>query len=83
MPFWWVYPKRIRRYFIDRWRRFFPSDAWTPMIEETTVLSRSDLKHLFPEATVLLNNFRESPKSYIAYSRAQSKRAYIDLSDKA
>jgi hypothetical protein len=32
------------------------------MIEETTVLCRSDLKHLFPEATVLLKNFSESPK---------------------
>jgi Methyltransferase domain len=85
MPFWWFYPARVRRYFIDRWRRILPGNPWTQMIEETTVLSRGDLKHLFPEATVLVENFGGIPKSYIAYfvnSRAQRNRAHIDLSDK-
>ena len=28
--------------------------AWTEMVEETTVLTKSDLRRLFPDATILV-----------------------------
>jgi hypothetical protein len=67
MLFWWFYPTLIRRYFIERWSRILPGNPWTQMIEETTVLSKRDLKHLFPEATIWVENLGGIPKSYIAY----------------
>jgi SAM-dependent methyltransferase len=66
MPLWWFYPKWLRRYFIERWRRKLP--AWTQMVEETTVLTTADLKRLFPKATILVEESLGLPKSYIVYS---------------
>jgi Methyltransferase domain len=85
MPFWWFYPTRIRRYFIDRWRRILPGNPWTGMIEETTVLSKRNLKQLFPEAAALVEHFWGIPKSSIAYfvgSGAQGNRAHMDVCEK-
>ena len=65
MPFWWFYPEFIRHSFIERWRRKLP--AWTQMVEETTVLTKRDLRRLFPEATILVEKSFGFPKSYIAY----------------
>jgi len=65
MPFWWFYPPKLRQYCIERWRRKLP--AWTKMVEETTVLTKADLKRLFPEATIRVERFFGMPKSYIAY----------------
>jgi SAM-dependent methyltransferase len=65
MPFWWFYPRWLRQYFIERWRIKLP--AWTQMVEETTVLAKSDLRRLFPEATILIETSFGLPKSYIAY----------------
>jgi hypothetical protein len=65
MPFWWFYPDRLRQYFIERWRKKLP--AWTQMVEETTVLTRADLKRLFPEAQILTETSFGVPKSYVAY----------------
>ena len=65
MPFWWFYPESVRRYFIERWRKKLP--AWTTMVEESTVLSKAELRHLFPEATVIAESFFGITKSYIAY----------------
>jgi len=65
MPFWWLYPPRFRQYFIDRWRRKLP--AWTKMVEETRVLTKTDLERLFPEATIHVERSFGLPKSYIAY----------------
>ncbi len=65
MPFWWFYPAKLRHYFIERWRRKLPD--WTHMVEETTVLTKSELQCLFPEATILVETSMCIPKSYIAY----------------
>ncbi|SRR6266404_1584814 len=65
MPFWWFYPARLRRYFIERWRPTLP--AWTEMVEETRVLGPTELRRLFPEATIWVERFCGIPKSYVAY----------------
>jgi SAM-dependent methyltransferase len=65
MPFWWFYPRWLRQYFIESWRIKLP--AWTQMVEETTVLTKPDLRRLFPEATILIETSFGLPKSYIAY----------------
>lgn len=65
MPFWWFYPKPLRDHFIERWRRKLPE--WTRMVEETTVLSKTEMQRLFPEATILTETSCGIPKSYIAY----------------
>jgi len=64
MPFWWFYPAFLRNWLIERWRRKLP--AWTEMVEGTTVIKRSELERLFPEATVLVERVLGIPKSYSA-----------------
>jgi hypothetical protein len=73
MPFWWFYPPKLRRYFIERWRKKLP--GWTAMVEETRVLTKADLARLFPEATICVESFLGVPKSYIAYFSGKSKRS--------
>jgi hypothetical protein len=65
MPFWWLYPARLRQFFIARWRRNLP--AWTEMVEQTTVLTKKELGRLFPEAKILTEKSLGISKSYIAY----------------
>jgi hypothetical protein len=65
MPFWWFYPPAVQSYMIERWRKKLP--AWTEMVEETTVLTRRDLRRLFPEATIMVEKSFGLPKSYVAY----------------
>ena len=67
MPFWWFYPIKLRGYFIQGWRNKYPE--WTEMVEGTTVLSKADLIHLFPEATLWTETFCGLSKSYIVYFR--------------
>lgn len=73
MPFWWFYPPSVQRYFIARWRRKLP--AWTEMVEETTVLTKSELRRLFPEAKILVERSFGIPKSYVAYFDGQQDTA--------
>lgn len=68
MPLWWFYPAAVRRYFIKRWRQKLP--GWTQMVAETTVLTKADLKRLFPEAKILVERSFGFPKSYIAYFKS-------------
>jgi hypothetical protein len=65
MPFWWFYPVQLRADLIERWRKKLP--AWTDMVEQTRVLTRSDLRRLFPEATVRTERFLGISKSYVIY----------------
>jgi len=65
MPFWWFYPKALREYLINRWRRKLP--AWTAMIEDTRVLTEAELRQLFPEASMLVETVIGIAKSYVAY----------------
>ena len=65
MPFWWLYPKWLRDGFVARWRKKLP--AWTQMVEETTVLTKAEMRRLFPEAKILTEMSFGIPKSYIAF----------------
>jgi hypothetical protein len=75
MPFWWFYPAKLRQYFIRRWRKRLP--AWALMVEETTVLTKSELHFLFPEATVRTERILGVPKSYIAYFHGSNCKAAV------
>lgn len=65
MPFWWFYPSGIRRWLVESWRKKLPE--WTEMVESTTVLTKKQMRRLFPEATVITERSFGFPKSYIAY----------------
>jgi len=65
MPFWWFYPAWLRHLYIEHWRKKLP--AWTRMVEETTVLTKKQLRQLFPEAKILTEKSFGIAKSYIAY----------------
>jgi SAM-dependent methyltransferase len=65
MPFWWFYPERLRKSEISRWRAKLP--AWTDMIQGTTVIRKSELAMLFPEAKILVERVSGIPKSYTAF----------------
>lgn len=65
MPFWWFYPERLRDWLKERWRRKLPS--WTEMIDGTTVLERSEIETLFPDATIWTERVAGLPKSYTAW----------------
>ena len=73
MPFWWFYPASLRRYFLARWHQKLPD--WTHMVRETTVLTKSELKQLFPEATIYSEWFCGMPKSYIVHSMGRDSVA--------
>lgn len=64
LPFWWFYPEAVRQSFIRRWRRTVP--AWCEMIEETTVLQRSEIERLFPDGEIWTERLMGLPKSYVA-----------------
>jgi hypothetical protein len=72
MPFWWFYPGPLRRALLRSWRKKLP--AWTRMVEETRVLTRSQLRTLFPEATVDVEFLAGLPKSYVAYWSGETCR---------
>lgn len=65
MPFWWFYPDRLRRHFVERWRKRLPE--WTCMVEQTTVLTKTEIQRFFPEAKIITERSFSIPKSYIAY----------------
>lgn len=64
MPFWWFYPERVRAGFIARWRRKTP--AFAEMVETTDILTKAEMRKLFPEATILVERVLGVPKSYAA-----------------
>lgn len=63
MPFWWFYPTALRELILRRWHKKLP--AWTDMVRGTTVVTRSELRRLFPQGTILVERFLGLPKSYI------------------
>jgi SAM-dependent methyltransferase len=66
MPFWWLYPRRLREWFIRRWRILLPE--WAAMVEGTDIVTKAELRRLFPESTILVERVFGIPKSYIALS---------------
>lgn len=73
MPFWWFYPRALKRWWLARWRARLP--GWTRMIEGTRVLRRRQLEALFPGAEIHVERFFGIPKSYAAFVRPASHRA--------
>ncbi len=74
MPFWFLYPESMRRFFLNRWRE--PLLNWTSYIEETRVLSKGRMQALFPEAAIYVERVFGIPKSYTAWSaRGQTAKA--------
>jgi len=68
MPFWWFYPKKVRLFFLERWRKKLP--AWTNMVEGTDIVSAKEIKELFPEARIIME-WLVFPKSIIASSNVK------------
>jgi hypothetical protein len=68
MPLWWFYPNWLRRRLVQSWRKKLPE--WTEMVETTTVLTKEQMKRLFPEAKIVTEKVCGIPKSYIAYFSA-------------
>lgn len=71
MPFWWFYPVKLRDHFLKGWRNKYPE--WAKMVEGTTVLSKADLIHFFPEATLWTETFCGLSKSYVMYFREPNR----------
>lgn len=65
MPLWWLYPESARAFFLTRWSKKLP--AWTEMVATTTVISKGELRELFPDSRIVLE-WKVFPKSLIAYS---------------
>lgn len=68
IPFWWAFPKKMRRRMIERWKATVP--PWAAMVEGTTVIHKRELKTHFPDATLLTERLLGLPKSYVALRRA-------------
>ena len=66
MPFWWLYSKKLQKFFLSRWSEKLP--AWTEMVATTTVLSNQQLRQLFPGCS-LKTEWLLLPKSIIAYAK--------------
>ena len=64
MPFWFLWPKRIRDHFIRSWTKNIPT--FGSYIAETRVLSKRRMKELFPEATIGVERYFCFTKSYVA-----------------
>jgi hypothetical protein len=67
MPCWWYYPRGMRRWFINRWRRSLP--AWTEMVEGTSFITKQQLQSAFPGCRVVTEWYLGFPKSYTAIRR--------------
>jgi hypothetical protein len=77
IPLWWQIGEPMRRLIIARWRKKLP--AWTEMVEGTTVVTKAELRSLFPDAEIITERFLGLPKSYIAVrpSPGPSKREEV------
>jgi len=65
VPFYWSLPEKMRQRILQRWHRRMP--AWTEMIMETRVLSRKQMKALFPDAQIYVERKFGLEKSYSFY----------------
>lgn len=71
MPLWWFYPDRLRRHLLDRWQRELPR-WWTEMVKTTTVVTRGELRRLFPAGRIK-HEWLLFPKSMIAFRPCESE----------
>lgn len=65
MPFWWYYPESARQRLIKKWRQELPD--WTEMVEGTTLVERSELQEIFPDAAIFTERALGIVKSYAAF----------------
>jgi hypothetical protein len=67
IPFYWLYPERLRASLLRRSQKKLPT-WWTEYIAGTRVLSRRRMAELFPNARIRTEFLFGLPKSYVAYS---------------
>lgn len=65
VPFYWQLPKAARERLQKSWEKKLP--VWTEMVRGTTVLSRQQMKNLFPDAKFYTERKLLLEKSYTAY----------------
>lgn len=65
VPFYWDLPARAREQLVRGWRKRLP--AWTSMIDELRVLSRSRMRRLFPDGRTYIERRFLFEKSYCFY----------------
>jgi hypothetical protein len=66
MPFYWLYPERLRTWLLQRSQKKLPA-WWMDYITTTRVLSHGRMATLFPNARIRVEFFFGLPKSYIAH----------------
>lgn len=69
VPFYFQLPSHLRERLMKRWREALP--AWAEMIEETTVLSETEMRALFPDGEIFLERALGLEKSICSYRRAR------------
>ena len=69
MPFYWLYPERLRAALMRSWRKRLPG-WWADYMDTTRVLSRSRMTELFPNGRTRVDYFFGFPKSYVSYFAA-------------
>ena len=67
MFFWWFYPEFVRSFFMNRWRKSLP--AWTDMMNGTTVVLKSEMLEIFPDAVIWTEWKFGFIKSYSAFRK--------------
>jgi hypothetical protein len=65
VPFYWQLPHWIRDRLIQSWKTKLP--AWTKMIEELRIVSKSSMRQLFPDAKIYVERKLWFEKSYSFY----------------
>jgi hypothetical protein len=69
MPFFFRLPREVRERLIARWRASLP--LYAEMVEGTTVVSREEMRALFPDAQIFTERVLGMEKSYSFYRTAE------------
>lgn len=67
LPFWWYYPEPLKRAMFRHWERTLPD--YGEMVRTTTVVSKGELRQLFPDARINVERVLGFVKSYTAWRR--------------
>lgn len=70
VPYYWKLPQSLRNYLHRSWEKKLP--AWTQMVKETRVLSKTRMSQLFPDGEIYIERRYTFEKSYSAYRPFQA-----------
>jgi hypothetical protein len=73
VPFYWRLPPAFKRLLHRRWEREIPQ--WMEMVRGTTVLTRREMDHLFPDVQCYTERVLGLEKSYACYKPWRSSGA--------